>query len=73
MISFKILQMSQLNLFPCFKTIIKYHHPNGCVQGAIHVFVDFLGGGTILLANCQFLGWWLCLLVGLSAFGLVAM
>ena len=34
------------------KNIIKYHHPNGCVEGAVHVFVEyFLGGGIILFPN----------------------
>ena len=56
------------------KNIIKYHHPNGCVEGAVHVFVEFFGGwdNSVSKFVCQFLGWWLCLLVGLSVLGLVA-
>ena len=36
----------------------------------------FFGGGwdnSVSKFVCQFLGWWLCLLVGLSVLGLVAM
>ena len=38
-------------MFPCFTKIIKYSHPNGCAQGAVYVFVDFLGGGIIVFAS----------------------
>ena len=33
-------------MFPCFRKIIKYHHPNGCAQGMVYVFVDFFLGGV---------------------------
>ena len=35
------------------------------------MFVEFLGGwdNSVSKFVCQFLGWWLCLLVGLSVLG----